>query len=614
MLKMIPLAQIQQGANPRKERDKDEDKALRASIEAHGLLQPILVHFVPEADAYEVIAGNRRFEAAKALGWTEIACNEVNPVENTIELALVENVIRENMSEVDQFEAFAKMVADNMTPLDIASRFSIDIARVHRILALGSLHPDCLAAWRKDKIDFEYAQALTMAAPERQPKLMKEFKTTWQLREALKSKLLSMETARFTREEYEAAGGAFTKDLFSQSWDDGERSYSAKEYVDPEIFWTLQNAWIEKEKDRLAKDGWGTVETVHAKNGMHQQVWKFTDRPTKAKKAARCAFLAVGNNGEVIVHINCAANKADYERQLKAEQKTKAKKTDKVDSDHVEPESADPVPEMPTLSGATTRHLSLMASAELVRTFGSDLTTKSAIAAWIALMLANDQRLHPELGDLGSGMQDRFEHPFNVQMEELQKLCGKWDGRGFYLKRRHQAKAIYGELITRTVPELTLLFGALLGLVLHWNNDGRPHPFAAALGEQMQLDPLANYPLGAEFWARTTKAYMLEVASKVACVGWAQGNVAKNSAKDAAVMMGALFTKPTEMAKKIKDGNYTGSQDLTAKEIADRIFKWRPEGFGPMVYDSNEDNDFDLDDDIMSDDEFEDEEQQEEAA
>ena len=109
MLKVLEVSKIVQGKNIRNERDS-EILELAESIERQGLINPILVK--PLADGnYEVVAGHRRFEAIKRLGYPHIECNiadELNERE-TILAQIAENVQRKQMSAMELVECFEDM-------------------------------------------------------------------------------------------------------------------------------------------------------------------------------------------------------------------------------------------------------------------------------------------------------------------------------------------------------------------------------------------------------------------------------------------------------------------------------------------------------------------------
>lgn len=113
VVKKIPLAQI--GANPNQPRKTFTDAELSdlaASIREKGVLQPILLRAVNDKPyMYEIIAGERRFRASKLAGETEIpALVKVVSNENAMEIALIENVQRENLNAIEEANAYKNLM------------------------------------------------------------------------------------------------------------------------------------------------------------------------------------------------------------------------------------------------------------------------------------------------------------------------------------------------------------------------------------------------------------------------------------------------------------------------------------------------------------------------
>lgn len=113
VIKQIPLAQI--GANPdqpRKTFKTDELNDLAASIREKGVLQPILLRAVHGRPYnYEIVAGERRFRASKIAGLTDIpAVVKSLDDNNAKEIALIENVQRENLDPVEEAAAYKDLM------------------------------------------------------------------------------------------------------------------------------------------------------------------------------------------------------------------------------------------------------------------------------------------------------------------------------------------------------------------------------------------------------------------------------------------------------------------------------------------------------------------------
>lgn len=110
--RMIPVAQIHPNPNQPRQRIGKLD-ALVTSIREHGVLQPILVRRLGPKD-YRIIAGERRFQAARRAGLREVACMEREAGEGeSLELALVENVLRDDLTPFEEASAYEWLIAEH---------------------------------------------------------------------------------------------------------------------------------------------------------------------------------------------------------------------------------------------------------------------------------------------------------------------------------------------------------------------------------------------------------------------------------------------------------------------------------------------------------------------
>lgn len=126
---------------PRVNYDEDKLSELKASIKQNGLLQPILVR--PTDNGYEVVAGERRLKAVRALGLEEIPVivKDVSDQESLV-LALIENIQREELNPIEEARAFKKLLEEfSLNHETIASSVGKDRTTISNALRLLSL-PD----------------------------------------------------------------------------------------------------------------------------------------------------------------------------------------------------------------------------------------------------------------------------------------------------------------------------------------------------------------------------------------------------------------------------------------------------------------------------------------
>jgi ParB family transcriptional regulator, chromosome partitioning protein len=100
--------------NPRKRYDQSELEELAASIRERGIIQPVVVRALPRiADAYEIIAGERRWRAAQLAGLHEIPVIVVEAGDReALEIAIVENVQRSDLNALEEAAGYAQLGAD----------------------------------------------------------------------------------------------------------------------------------------------------------------------------------------------------------------------------------------------------------------------------------------------------------------------------------------------------------------------------------------------------------------------------------------------------------------------------------------------------------------------
>ena len=187
-LKHIYMDDIQENdENPRSEIGSVDD--LKASIKEHGLLQPIVVRRVV-GNGFKVVAGSRRFKACKELGLGAVACYVIDADDTTAyELATAENIVRENMTAVDEANAVAKLFAQGKSRTEIGAMFGKSARWAEgrrRIVELGDKAMKMLAA---GKINLGHAEVLTMCRKEDVEKYLSY--ATWKSPEDLKTYIMN---------------------------------------------------------------------------------------------------------------------------------------------------------------------------------------------------------------------------------------------------------------------------------------------------------------------------------------------------------------------------------------------------------------------------------------
>ena len=109
VLTLVPLRDVRPNPDqPRKHFDEEKIGELSASIKTHGLLQPIVVR--RGAEGFELLAGERRFRAAQLAGIDRLPAL-VRDVDDPLEIALIENLQREDLSPLEEAEGLATLIA-----------------------------------------------------------------------------------------------------------------------------------------------------------------------------------------------------------------------------------------------------------------------------------------------------------------------------------------------------------------------------------------------------------------------------------------------------------------------------------------------------------------------
>ena len=247
-------------------------EGLAASIEAHGLLQSLVVRPKPGGGGqatgqYEVVAGARRLAALKLLAkgkriakGTAIPCRvlDAEGVDGS-EASLAENVVRQDMHPADQFEAFARLHEGGMGIEDIAARFGVSAHTVRQRLRLAVVSPVLIQAYRDEVLTLDHLTAFAVTEDsEAQERVFGQLQD-WQRNPDTIRRLLTHALIPATDRKaifvgldaYTAAGGTVQRDLFSEDrggW-----------IADPALLERLVAERMEAAAEAIRAEGWQWV-------------------------------------------------------------------------------------------------------------------------------------------------------------------------------------------------------------------------------------------------------------------------------------------------------------------------------------------------------------------
>lgn len=171
----LPLEAIQPNpAQPRQRFDAAQLAELAASLREHGVLQPVLVRPLPDG-RYELIAGERRWQAARHAGLATLPALVLHASpRRALELALVENVQRADLTPLEEAAAYRDLMAAlGLTQERLAERLGISRVAVTNRLRLLSLTPAGQQALTEGRITEGHARALLALQGEQQDEVLR---------------------------------------------------------------------------------------------------------------------------------------------------------------------------------------------------------------------------------------------------------------------------------------------------------------------------------------------------------------------------------------------------------------------------------------------------------
>ena len=155
-------------SQPRKDFDEEKLEELADSIRQNGIITPILVQEAPNG-YYSIIAGERRWRAAKKAGLKEIpAIIKKLDEMKLFEISLIENLQREDLNPVEEALGFEKLMSDyKLTQEEVAAKLSKSRSSVANSLRLLKLPKDVLNSLKNEKISVGHAKVLLSVAEDK---------------------------------------------------------------------------------------------------------------------------------------------------------------------------------------------------------------------------------------------------------------------------------------------------------------------------------------------------------------------------------------------------------------------------------------------------------------
>ncbi|MCB1385948.1 MAG: ParB/RepB/Spo0J family partition protein [Hyphomicrobiales bacterium] len=288
------------------------------SIRAMGILQPLLVR--PNCEGYEIVAGQRRYHAAKQVAQEASEQGaDVAPVPcivmedgddaKAIEASSAENVARLPMDEIDQYKAFEALSKQGKSVEEIARDFGVTERLVSQRLAIARILTPILKLYQKGAINAYVLRDLTLATKAQQKRWLELYGSEDQ--HAPQGRYLKhwlfggeeipVDNALFDPLDYR---GNIVTDLFEETryFDDGK------------AFWELQNKAIAERREAYLAKGWDEVVLLDVGNYFAE--W---EHAKAGRKDGGRVYVEIADNGEVSFHEGYITRKEAAKRVKQAE-------------------------------------------------------------------------------------------------------------------------------------------------------------------------------------------------------------------------------------------------------------------------------------------------------
>jgi len=263
--------------NPRKTFPEDEMAEMVASVKRHGVMSPILVRpwpaayaFEGDAPKYELIAGERRYRAAKAAG-LEYISGTVRDLDDheTLELQIIENLHRKDLNELEEAEGYEMMIKRySYTAEQLAEKIEKSKAYIYARLKLTALCEKAREAFRNGLLDASRALLIArIPLAALQARATEEIAHGWQgpmsyrgaAEHVQRTYMLKLANATFPISDDSLVAGAGQCQPCPKRTGNTPEIYqdvkSADICTDPECFAAKKAAWLERQKSEAASTG-----------------------------------------------------------------------------------------------------------------------------------------------------------------------------------------------------------------------------------------------------------------------------------------------------------------------------------------------------------------------
>ncbi|WP_240928143.1 ParB/RepB/Spo0J family partition protein [Thalassoroseus pseudoceratinae] len=297
-VRSVPVGQIERNPyQPRKEFDKETLNELAESLITHGVLQPLIVR--PSNGKFQLIAGERRWLAATEAGIETVPCRVMELEDKAVcEVAIVENVQRKDLSDLEKAEAFQGYLDQfGGTAADLAKQLGMNRSTVSNFIRLLSLAEPVKKALNSGKISNGHARAMLSLDAEAQAEVCTQVQ-----RESL--------TVRKTEEAVKELLGRTTP-----TEENTNPNTDADETPDTVPFSTLANEAASSENENTSEESNGSDEPSEENEGKTNHILSLESQLRETLGAKVDIRVTGKDEGKITVHFG---SNEEFERLVRA--------------------------------------------------------------------------------------------------------------------------------------------------------------------------------------------------------------------------------------------------------------------------------------------------------